>query len=178
MRRALLLSASVALASCLFAQQPPTSPADETRTPVDVRSTNSAGADLKVPLCPQFHDNLARNGIAAPSEEGVTPPRTKTTASALMTQQAVDAAGITHIGNFNVIMGVLVDRNGVPHNLCLQKSVGYGLDASAAATVKQYRFVPAKKNGRPVKSRVTVEVRIMTPSPPPMGVSPADEPWK
>jgi TonB family protein len=175
MRRTLLLSALVALAACVVAQQPSTSPANETRTPVDVRSTNSIGADLTVPLCPQFQDSLARNGIAAPFEKGVTPARTSTTVPALMTQQAVAAAGVTHIGNFNVIVDVLVDEKGVPNDLCLRKSVGYGLDASAAAAVKQYRFAPAKRNGEPVKSRVSVEVPFTTPFPPPTGKSPAGE---
>jgi TonB family protein len=172
MRRALLLSTAVALASCVVAQQPATSPANETRTPVDLRSTNSIGADLTVPLCPQFHDGLDRDGIAAPVEEGVTPARISNAVPALITQQAVAAAGVTHIGNFIVIVDVLVDEKGNPHDLCLRKSVGYGLDASAAAAVEQYRFVPAKKDGKPVKSRFGVEVRFTTPSPPPIGTSP------
>ena len=93
-----------------------------------------------------------------------------------MTQQAIDGAGKTHIGNFNVIVNVVVDKKGVPHDLCLQKSSGYGLDASAAAAVRQYRFDPAKKDGGPVKSRVPVEVRFVTPSPPPTGVPRTGEP--
>ena len=178
MYRTLLLAASFALASCVVAQQPSTSPANETRTPVAVRSTNSIGSDLTVPLCPQFQDSLARNGIAAPSEEGVTPARTSTTVPALTTPQAIAAAGVTHIGNFNVIVDVLVDSKGVPHDLCLRKSAGYGLDASAATAVAQYRFVPATKNGKPVKSRVSVEVRITSSFPPPTGIPPASEPPK
>ena len=76
MSRMLLLFAVVPLATCIVAQQPSTSPANESRMPVTVRSLNSIGADLAVPLCPQrFHDRLARNGIAAQNEKGVTPAR-------------------------------------------------------------------------------------------------------
>ncbi len=179
MGRMLLLFAVVSLATCIVAQQPSTSPANESRKPVTVRSLNSIGADLAVPLCPQrFHDSLPRNGIAAQNEKGVTPARIKTTVPAPMTQQAIDGAGKTHIGNFNVIVNVAVDKKGDPYDLCLQKSSGYGLDASAAAAVRQYRFDPAEQNGRPVKSRVPVEVRFVTPNPPPIGVPRTGEPPK
>jgi len=179
MRRTLLLFTSAALAMCVVAQQPSTSPADESRTPVAVRSPNSIGSDLAVPLCPQhFHDSLARNGVAAPNERGVTPASIKNTVPAQMTQQAIDAAGKTHIGNFTVVVNVLVDTKGLPHDLCLQKSSGYGLDASAASAVGQYRFDPAKKNGRHVKSRLAVAVRFLTENPPPIGVPRSGEPPK
>ena len=179
MYRMLLLFAVVPLATCVVAQKPATSPANETRTPVTVRSLNSISSDLAVPLCPQrFHDSLARNGIAAQNEQGVTPARIKSTMFAPMTQQAIDGAGKTHMGNFNVIVNVAVDKKGIPHDLCLQKSSGYGLDANAAAAVKQYRFDPAEKNGRPVKSRVPIEVRFVTPTPPPIGVPRTGEPPK
>ena len=170
MRRMLLLFASTGLAACVVAQQPATSPANESREPVTVRSTNSIGSDRTVPLCPQhFHDSLARDGVAGRGDHGITPARIKTTVPALMTQQAIEAAGGTHIGNFNVIVNALVDRKGLPHDLCLQKSSGYGLDASAAKAVGQYRFHPAMKNGKPVRIRVPVEVRFVSENPPPMG---------
>lgn len=85
-----------------------------------------------------------------------------------MTQQAMDAAGKTHTGNFNVIVNVVVDTKGAPHDLCLQKSAGYGLDASAADAVSRYRFRPATKNGHPVRIRMPVKVRFVTPTPTPM----------
>jgi protein TonB len=170
MRRTLILVALVSLATFIAAQQPSTSPDNESRTPVTVRSLNSIGSDLAVPLCPQhFSDSLAHNGVAAPNEKGVSSVRIKTTVPALTTQQAIDASGNTHIGNFTVIVNVLVDTKGVPHDLCLQKSSGYGLDASAAAAVAQYRFDPARKGEKPVRARVPVEIRFLTSSPPQMG---------
>lgn len=169
MRRMLGVLASVSVVACAIAQQPGTSPANESRVPVSVRSPNSIGADLKVPLCPQhFHDGLTRNGIAAQNEKDVTPAGVKKTVPALMTQQAIAASGNTHIGNFSVIVDATVDTKGMVRRVCLVKSSGYGLDASAATAVAQYVFEPATKNGRPVKYRVPVEVRFVTQTPPSM----------
>ena len=177
MRRTLRLFAFLPLATCMVAQQPSTSPDNETRTPGTIRSANSIGSDLAVPLCPaRFHDSLRANGIAGPQDQDVTRPRVKSIISALMTQQAIDAAGQTHIGNFNVILNVAVDKKGLPHDVCLQKSSGYGLDASAAAAVERYRFTPARKNGKPVRARVPVTVRFESPNPPPIGLPRTGEP--
>lgn len=152
------------------AQKPATSPANEPRKVDTVRSAASIGADLKVPLCPvQFHDSLLGNGIAGQGEKGVTRAKVKSTVPAAITPQAINSAGKTHLGNFNVILDVIVDAKGLPSEICLKKSSGYGLDASAAAALSQYRFEPAKKDGKSVKMRLPVEIRFVTPNPPPMG---------
>lgn len=155
---------------CAAAQKPATSPANEPRAVRTVRSVNSMGADFNVPLCPaSFHDSLSTNGIAGAHEAGVTAPRTKKAYPAKMTQAAVAGSMKMHTGNYLVIVNVVVSRKGVPGDLCLQKSSGYGLDASAATAVEQYRFDPATKDGKPVRMRVPVEVRFVTPTPTPMG---------
>lgn len=184
MRRMPCLLASISLLACLLAmyaaaQQPATAPANESTTPATIRSPHSIGADLAVPLCPEhFSDGLAHDGIATQNEKGITPASAKTTVPALMTQQAVEAGGLTHVGNFSVVVGAIVDTKGLPHDVCLEKSSGYGLDASAAKAVGQYTFIPAKRDGRPVKSRVPVEVRFVAQNPPPMGAPRSGEPLK
>lgn len=150
------------LGAAAWAQK--TAPANETKTPAPVRSIHSIGKDWTVPLCPsRFHDGLSRNGIAGPQDKDVTPPTVSKPAPAAITEQAIAASGKSHIGNYLVIVNVVVDAKGVPSNLCLQKSTGYGLDAAAAAAVPQYHFNPAKKNGKPVRIRVPVEVRFVSP---------------
>jgi len=157
----------VVIPSWALAQKPATAPANEPRSVRTVRSPHSMGPDLKVPLCPaHFDDSLRTNGIAGGRDRGVTPPRVKTRVPALMTQQAIAGPGKTHIGNFNVIVSVVVDAQGVPQDLCLSKSSGYGLDASAATAVGQYRFEPAKNDGKPVKMRIPVVVRFAGETPP------------
>jgi len=153
--------------SCASAQKPATSPANEPRSVRTVRSPHSMGPDLKVPLCPaHFDDSLSTNGIAGSQDHGVAPPEVKTRVPALMTQQAIAGPGKTHVGNFIVIVNVVVDTQGIPQDLCLEKSSGYGLDASAATAVEQYHFEPAKDRGKPVKMRIPVEVRFANETPP------------
>ena len=160
---ALLLS----LPSWLFAQRAPMAPAGETRNPAAVRSPYSRGADLMVPLCPvHFHDSLGTNGIAGPHDQGVTPPKAIRAVPAKMTQDAIQTAGTTHVGNYRVILNAVVDKAGVPTKVCLQKSSGYGLDGSAAAAVLQYHFDPARKDGKPVPMRIPIPVDFVSPNPP------------
>lgn len=172
-----VLFLSAGLAAGAAAQKPPTLPANETRFPAPVRSVHSMGKDWKVPMCPaRFHDSLGTNGIAGPRDKDVTQVKIEHSVPALITQKAIAASGKTHIGNYLVIVNVVVGVKGIPRNLCLQKSSGYGLDASAAAAVAQYRFDPAKKNGEPVRMRVPVEVRFVSATPTPMGTPPSGEP--
>ena len=157
----------VAAAAAALTQNAPTSPANETRHPAPVRSPYSHAADLMAPLCPvHFHDSLRANGIAGPHDAGVTPPKAIKEVPAKITQDAVRTAGKTHIGNYHVIVNIVVNKKGDPTQLCLEKSAGYGLDASAAAAVEQYRFHPATKDGKPEPMRMAVEVPFVTPNPP------------
>jgi hypothetical protein len=40
-------------------------------------------------------------------------------------------------------------NNGIPRDLCIKKSAGYGLDSQAAKAARQYRFDPATFEGKP-----------------------------
>lgn len=165
MYRTLLLIACVCLTSSAVAQQAPTSPADETRKPSAVRSPNSIDADLTVPLCPaQFHDGLSQNGIASSREANTTKARIISTVPALITPEAITAAGKSHIGSYNVVIDVVVDEKGNPQDICLEKSAGFGLDASAATAVRQYHFDAAQKDGKAIRMRLPVEVRFSNPN--------------
>jgi TonB family protein len=149
-------------------QPAPTAPANESRRPTTVRSPNSSGADLAVPLCEsRFHDSLARNGIANAHEARVIPPEIKTKVPAQITREAINAGSTTHITNYLVVMDVVVDTEGHPTQACLAQSSGYGLDASAATAVEQYRWEPATRSGRPVKMRTPVHFQFVNPLPPP-----------
>ena len=57
------------------------------------------------------------------------------------------------------LLSLIVDRNGLPENIRIVKSLGYGLDENAIEAVSRYRFRPAMKNGiEPVPVMITVEV--------------------
>ena len=50
-----------------------------------------------------------------------------------------------------------VDEHGNPTHVHVAHGIGMGLDEKAVEAVKQYRFKPAMKNGRPV----TVEMYVV-----------------
>ncbi|MGB8258955.1 MAG: energy transducer TonB [Terracidiphilus sp.] len=59
-----------------------------------------------------------------------------------------------------VMVSALVSTEGVPTDLRVERSLGYGLDESALGCVSQYEFKPATKDGVPVAARITVEVNF------------------
>jgi TonB family protein len=58
----------------------------------------------------------------------------------------------------NVIVSVLVGEDGLPTQMRIEKSLGYGLDEKALAAAGQYRFTPATKDGKPVATRISIEM--------------------
>jgi periplasmic protein TonB len=56
------------------------------------------------------------------------------------------------------VLWLIVDANGNPRDIRVVRGLGFGLDAKAIAAVKQWRFQPAMKDGRPVNVQISVEV--------------------
>jgi periplasmic protein TonB len=88
------------------------------------------------------------------------PPKPLHTIEAEFSDQARQVIKKRHLAPFSgiVLIRLVVDEHGNPQNVCIQKSLGLGLDANAAKAVEQYRFAPASKDGEPVPDRITVEV--------------------
>jgi len=57
-----------------------------------------------------------------------------------------------------VVVSTLINEEGLPTDVRVEKSLGYGLDEEAVKSVSQYRFKPAQKDGKPVAYRVNIEV--------------------
>jgi protein TonB len=53
---------------------------------------------------------------------------------------------------------MIVDDQGRPRDIRVVRGLGMGLDAKAIDAVKQWRFQPAMKDGRPVNVQISVEV--------------------
>jgi len=53
---------------------------------------------------------------------------------------------------------IVVDRNGLPQNFRLIKSLDFGLDQNALDAIGQYRFKPAMRDGEPVPAQINVEI--------------------
>ena len=62
------------------------------------------------------------------------------------------------------LVSLVVDREGRPENVRTLRPPGMGLDASAIKAARQFRFIPAMENDKPVPARVTVEVHFKTDS--------------
>ena len=128
------------------------------------RSHPASGPNVPVPAaCPAtFDDSPETNGIAGDFRHGVTAPRPTRTPEAGFSEKARKALKKQHLKSFDgvSILSMIVDVDGVPRDLCLKKSAGYGLDASAAKAAWQYRFAPATKDGKPVPARISLEVNF------------------
>ena len=53
-----------------------------------------------------------------------------------------------------------MDQYGRPQNLKVARSLGMGLDQKAIEAVRQWKFEPAMKDGRPVAVQINVEVNF------------------
>ncbi|MBI4909060.1 MAG: TonB family protein [Acidobacteria bacterium] len=57
---------------------------------------------------------------------------------------------------------MVVDVDGVPRDLKVERGAGFGLDERALATIADWRFKPAYRVGKPVATTTTVEVAFRT----------------
>jgi len=56
------------------------------------------------------------------------------------------------------VLWLIVDAEGRPRDIRIVRGLGFGLDAKAIEAVKQWRFEPALKDGKPVNVQISVEV--------------------
>jgi TonB family protein len=56
------------------------------------------------------------------------------------------------------ILWLIVDDQGRPRDIRVVRGLGMGLDAKAIEAVKQWKFQPSMKDGRPVSVQISVEV--------------------
>lgn len=149
----------VTSAGCFAQEATPASPA-EPDSAAPLRDPHSNAADLTVPMCPaKFDDSLATDGIVGnPRSEGAKAPIVKHSVVAEFTDEARKLKKKGQELEIVSTLRVVVSVNGNPENICLVRSAGYGLDFNAADAVRQYQFVPATKQGKPVAARITIEV--------------------
>src|SRR5579863_3639062 len=58
------------------------------------------------------------------------------------------------------VLWLIVDSAGHPRDIRVARGLGFGRDAKAVEAVKQWRFQPALKDGRPVDVQISVEVEF------------------
>ena len=59
-----------------------------------------------------------------------------------------------------VVLWLVVDADGLPQKIKVQRALGMGLDEEAIKTVKQWRFQPAMREGKPVPVAINIEVNF------------------
>lgn len=59
-----------------------------------------------------------------------------------------------------VVLACIVGADGKPRSLRVQRSLGMGLDEKALEAVREWKFNPAEKDGKPVAVAVNVEVEF------------------
>jgi periplasmic protein TonB len=84
---------------------------------------------------------------------GISAPRPIDTPDPVYTEEARQAKI-----QGTCVLWLVVDAEGHPRDIRVVRGLGYGLDAKAIESVKQWRFEPATKSGVPVNVQVSVEV--------------------
>ena len=70
-----------------------------------------------------------------------------------------EAARAKHLSG-NVELSLLIDQAGLPQDIKVVHGLGSGLDEKAVEAVRQYRFKPATRDGRPVATKIYVDVNF------------------
>lgn len=84
----------------------------------------------------------------------VTPPRvTKQVNPHYATDHGVRAVG-------SVTIALIVTSKGLPEDPHVVKGLDKDLDQSAVDAVKEWRFAPAQKKGKPISVRVSVQIQF------------------
>ena len=86
---------------------------------------------------------------------GVTPPRLL---KHVNPQYPPDWKGVRVEGNVGI--GIVVTSQGTPKELKVIKSLEKDLDRFAVDAVREWRFAAARKDGKPVAVRVTIEIEF------------------
>jgi len=94
-------------------------------------------------------------GVFRPGVGGVTAPRAIYKPDPEYSEEARKAK---YQGT--VVLGLIVDAAGRPRGLKVEHGLGMGLDEKALEAVRNWKFEPAEKDGKPVAVAISVEVEF------------------
>jgi TonB family protein len=103
-------------------------------------------------FCQQAATNATRN-------DGVVPPVALTQCRQ---PEYTAEARLAHLAGV-VTMSLTVDDDGIPNEIHVVSPLGLGLDENAVACVRQSRYSPAEKDGKPVPLKMTVSLPFQEP---------------
>lgn len=120
---------------------------------------------------------LAASARAQPPPVQITPPVLLSHVDAVYPANAVPPG--EHV---DVVLAVTIDPDGNVTEIQVLESGGSALDEAATTAVRQWKFRPAMRNGKPIASRIKVPFHFaplaapqeITPRPPPVPVVPGN----
>lgn len=147
-------------------QVPETAAKSEPRLVAPSPATTPAPAETAAPAAPPVEAapsppaEAPRRAEAAPQEEVLEPPRFN--ADYLDNPAPGYPPLARRLGEQGrVLLRVQVNAAGAPAQVLLQQSSGHArLDEVASATVRRWKFVPARQGGRPVDAWVIVPIQF------------------
>jgi TonB family protein len=95
------------------------------------------------------------NEIFQVAEGGITAPRIISRVEPSYTEEARTAK----LGG-TVVLFVEITSTGIVENVTVLHGLGKGLDENAVRAIRQWKFAPALKDGRPVAVMITVEMNF------------------
>ncbi len=137
------------------------------------RSPAPQNALIKKPLVAKAKPVVVNQKIAAPVEQAASMPTPAPAANQPDASPGNDALGtgdvniallavfptpkpdisqLPHGTRGDVVLDITIDENGKIVQLTMARGVGHGVDESVIATVQQWVFHPATRNGKPVAS--------------------------
>ena len=110
---------------------------------------------------------LGAEAAAQAQEHTVTPPVVSSHVDAVYPTAAIGQGK-----HADVVLVVTVDADGHVTDVNVRESGGPVLDEAAVVAIRQWRFDPARRDGKPVASRILVPFHFAPPAPPPEIVTP------
>jgi protein TonB len=137
----------------------------EKSPPVTPNTPAHLSKKLQIQVCPtKFESHPELDGVYKVGD-GIKPPRPLNSVLANFPDKARKMMKKEHLSNFQAIsvLSFVVNAQGNPADICVQKPAGYGMDEEAVKAAEQYRFQPAtKEDGTPVATRISLEVNFRT----------------
>ncbi len=99
--------------------------------------TDKGAVDCPVPPVPPPPRELGPRAIYAPQPEYSETARKKKISG-------------------TVVLSLVVGLDGLPHDIRVEKKLGFGLDEKALGAVQQWEFQPATKDGQPFEKQIHV----------------------
>jgi protein TonB len=114
-----------------------------------------AGTPLAQSNLNNWGDPLAKfvNGSNGNTLNGVSQPE-------VIHSVDVEYSGAPPKQGGTVLLSVVIDTDGNPHDIQIVRGLGAGLDEKAMETAQGWRFKPGTKNGVAVSTRAQIEVRF------------------